>query len=154
MPKMNHKNVVRYFSCWVEAAEPDCKAVKQACKVVEERKEKKRSSFAKQESPELEVSCDEDLELTYIISSENEDDCSRGVGNSKDINSEESLLEESRLMESSSRQEDISFKDSQNTILELVNDRKDFIALDVLIQMEYCSGKSLKDHINHQNKLG
>jgi serine/threonine protein kinase len=138
----------------VEAAEPDCKAVKQACKVVEERKEKKRSSFAKQESPELEVSCDEDLELTYIISSENEDDCSRGVGNSKDINSEESLLEESRLMESSSRQEDISFKDSQNTILELVNDRKDFIALDVLIQMEYCSGKSLKDHINHQNKLG
>jgi hypothetical protein len=38
MPKMNHKNVVRYFSSWIEAVQPDIKAVKKAVRAVEERK--------------------------------------------------------------------------------------------------------------------
>jgi serine/threonine protein kinase len=35
-----------------------------------------------------------------------------------------------------------------------VNDGKDFIALDLLIQMEYCSGQTLRDHINQQKQNG
>ena len=50
MPKMNHKNVVRYFSCWVEAVRPNLKAVRKAFKVAEERRKrgcKKGARFAR-----------------------------------------------------------------------------------------------------------
>ena len=37
MQKMCHKNVVRYYSCWVEAMEPDNKVIMKAMKVAKER---------------------------------------------------------------------------------------------------------------------
>jgi len=33
MPKMNHKNVVRYYSCWIEAMEPEGKDLSRAMRV-------------------------------------------------------------------------------------------------------------------------
>jgi hypothetical protein len=32
MPKLNHKNIVRYYSCWVEAVEPSQATINQAIK--------------------------------------------------------------------------------------------------------------------------
>jgi hypothetical protein len=74
MPKMNHKNVVRYFSCWVEAVRPNLKAVRKAFKVAEERKKrgcKKGARFARQKSPEIDATLTEDRRFLSI--SEDED---------------------------------------------------------------------------------
>lgn len=34
MPMLNHKNVVRYFSCWVEAIQPSPRCINQIIKAV------------------------------------------------------------------------------------------------------------------------
>lgn len=32
MPKLNHKNIVRYYSCWIEVVNPCLRSIKKAAK--------------------------------------------------------------------------------------------------------------------------
>ncbi len=32
MPKLNHKNIVRYYSCWIEVVSPCLRSIKKAAK--------------------------------------------------------------------------------------------------------------------------
>ncbi len=41
---------------------------------------------------------------------------------------------------------------SQNSLFEFIKEGKDFIALDLMIQMEYCSGLTLKEFIDNKSR--
>ena len=74
MPKMNHKNVVRYYSCWIEAMEPESKDVTRALRVAQQqRKMKKDASRAQLQSPEAEMTITDDEEI-FTITQEDEKD--------------------------------------------------------------------------------
>lgn len=42
MPRLNHKNIVRYFSCWVEAVEPSKVALDSSLSQLRERRHPQR----------------------------------------------------------------------------------------------------------------
>jgi len=50
MPKLSHKHIVRYFSCWIEAVEPDIevlnRAILQVQQTTKQKSIRKLHSFA------------------------------------------------------------------------------------------------------------
>jgi len=71
---MNHKNVVRYYSCWIEAMEPEGKDLNRAMRVAKQsRKIKHVPCRAQQESPEAEMTITDDEEVITITQDDEKD---------------------------------------------------------------------------------
>ena len=74
MPKMNHKNVVRYYSCWIEAMEPENKDVTRALRVAQQQRKIRKVTVRPQlQSPEAEMTITDDEELLTITQEDEKD---------------------------------------------------------------------------------
>jgi hypothetical protein len=52
MPKLNHKNVVRYYSCWIEAVEPHIPSINKALRHIQGKKNLHRKELLDDSSME------------------------------------------------------------------------------------------------------
>ena len=138
MPKLNHKNIVRYYSCWIEVVSPCLRSIKKAAK----------QAFAHRHKVSYRI-CD--------IEGSEESMCDTTV---KVIEAgDESMAEGSpKCDEEDSSQNDIYSCTSDHittneSLINIIEVGQKIISLEVMIQMEYCSGRTLKDYIKSSTSI-
>jgi hypothetical protein len=65
--------------------------------------------------------------------------------------SEESFSDDSRNYDDENGSAAHDEEDTHESMIEFIKKGQDFITLDVMIQMEYCSGMTLRDYLDDKN---
>jgi len=180
--QVQHKNICRYYACWIESVSADEKEVNKCAKKIERKMLKRQNSsddsdfdlndrtpMRRQNSgqnllvvlnQESEIKLNEDYknkprfnrEMFKGIDSSEDDNEEEEISDSEsDLSEEKSVNVDSESSESESDGSDTESVESSTSLYQLIDKAKDFITLNVMIQMEHCTGETLREFLDRKD---
>ena len=138
MPKLNHKNIVRYYSCWIEVVNPCLRSIKKAVKLAFTQKHKVSHVMCENCDSE-ESMCDTTVKVIEAGDESIIDDQLKSGGEGNSHNDIYSCTSE--------------HAPTNESLINIIEVGQKIISLEVMIQMEYCSGRTLKDYIQNSTSI-